>query len=151
MCCCVFTCSSCSIFRASCGRLKRRIKRKRELNTILLLRCSTVHQTESCWKYKSYDSFFFAYTYRRYIVFSSTITYLVVHKYTYNALRPHKSTIPLRFTWHLPLDIDIWEELYITKYALMRLMIIFVVVWCFVIAISPYNIDLFILILDFAW
>ena len=79
------------------------------------LRC-TVHQTESCWKYKSSDSFFFAYTYCRYIVFSSTITYLVVHKYTYNASRPHKSTIRLRFTWHLPLDIDIWEELYITKY-----------------------------------
>lgn len=81
------------------------------------LRC-TVHQTQSCWKYKSSDSFFFAYTYCRYIVFSSTITYLVVHKYTYNASRPHKSTIRLRFTWHLPLDIDIWEELYITKYAL---------------------------------
>ena len=78
------------------------------------LRC-TVHQTESCWKYKSSDSFFFAYTYCRYIVFSSTITYLVVHKYTYNASRPHKSTIRLRFTWHLPLDIDIWEELYITN------------------------------------
>ena len=75
----------------------------------------TVHQTESCWKYKSSDSFFFAYTYCRYIVFSSTITYLVVHKYTYNASRPHKSTIRLRFTWHLPLDIDIWEELYITN------------------------------------